>query len=149
MEATQSEESLYFVINQILRTANRRKLRPFFCLFKINSYGCQDPSLCLSKWGYCGTGSAYCDDGCQAGPCTGNGGGNGGSGSVGDIDSNTFACVFNTIDSTTRTDRFNGLKASGWKPQNKEEAAVFLAHVFHETDGLKTMREYCAPGILF
>ncbi|CAF3606601.1 unnamed protein product [Rotaria sp. Silwood1] len=29
MEATQSEESLYFVINQILRTANRRKLQPF------------------------------------------------------------------------------------------------------------------------
>ncbi|CAF4807535.1 unnamed protein product [Rotaria sp. Silwood1] len=28
MEATQSEESLYFVINQILRTANRRKLQP-------------------------------------------------------------------------------------------------------------------------
>ncbi|CAF4168142.1 unnamed protein product, partial [Rotaria sordida] len=30
--------------------------------------------MCLSKWGYCGTGSAYCGDGCQAGPCTGNGG---------------------------------------------------------------------------
>ncbi|CAF5068633.1 unnamed protein product, partial [Rotaria sp. Silwood1] len=27
--------------------------------------------MCRSKWGYCGTGSAYCGDGCQAGPCPG------------------------------------------------------------------------------
>jgi len=25
---------------------------------------------CVSKWGFCGTGSEYCGDGCQAGPCT-------------------------------------------------------------------------------
>ncbi|CAF3339864.1 unnamed protein product [Rotaria socialis] len=69
-----------------------------------------------------------------------------GGGSVGVIDSNTFACVFNTIDSSARTKQFGALIASGWTPNNKDEAAVFLAHVYHETDGLKTMREYCAPG---
>ncbi|CAF1343350.1 unnamed protein product [Adineta ricciae] len=57
-----------------------------------------------------------------------------------------FACVFNTISATVRTSRFDGLRKSGWKASNNDEAAVFLAHVFHETDGLKTVREYCAPG---
>ncbi|CAF0766069.1 unnamed protein product [Rotaria sordida] len=121
----------------------------------INGGGlaCPHPTQCRSKWGYCGTGSDYCGNGCQAGPCTGANGNNNDntrdSGSVGVIDSSTFACVFNTIDSALRTNRFNGLKATGWTPVNKDEAAVFLAHVFHETDGLKTMREYCAPGMLF
>jgi chitinase len=105
---------------------------------------CPDSGMCRSKWGYCGTGSDYCGDGCTAGPCSGNN--NGGSG--GDIiNDETFACAFNTIDSATRTSRLNGLRESGWKPANKDEAAVFLGHVFHETDGLKTLREYCAPGI--
>lgn len=27
--------------------------------------------LCLSKYGYCGTGDAYCGEGCQSGPCNG------------------------------------------------------------------------------
>ena len=63
------------------------------------------------------------------------------------INEQTFACVFNTIHAGTRANRFNGLRESGWKPSNKDEAAVFLAHVFHETDGLKTIREYCAPGL--
>ncbi|CAF0767043.1 unnamed protein product [Rotaria sordida] len=104
--------------------------------------------MCLSKWGYCGKGSDYCGDGCQAGPCTGNNGNNGGnSGDI--INSDTFACAFNTIDGATRSNRFNGLQATGWKPSNKDEAAVFLAHVFHESDGLKTVREYCAPGMTF
>jgi len=62
------------------------------------------------------------------------------------ITDQNFACVFNTINAATRKDRFDGLKKSGWKPANKDEAAVFLAHVFHETDGLKVVREYCAPG---
>lgn len=31
--------------------------------------GCPD-DLCCSQWGYCGTGDAYCGDGCQSGPCT-------------------------------------------------------------------------------
>ncbi|CAF3951366.1 unnamed protein product, partial [Rotaria sp. Silwood2] len=39
---------------------------------------CPNSSQCLSKWGYCGTGSAYCGDGCQAGPCSGSGNTGGG-----------------------------------------------------------------------
>jgi hypothetical protein len=62
------------------------------------------------------------------------------------ITDQNFACVFNTIDAATRKSRLDGLRKSGWKPSNKDEAAVFLAHVFHEADGLKAMREYCAPG---
>ncbi|CAF1417981.1 unnamed protein product [Adineta ricciae] len=62
------------------------------------------------------------------------------------ITEQNFACVFNAISAAVRTSRFDGLKKSGWKASNIDEAAVFLAHVFHETDGLKTVREYCAPG---
>ncbi|CAF1663140.1 unnamed protein product, partial [Adineta ricciae] len=105
---------------------------------------CPDSSMCLSQWGYCGTGPDYCGTGCQAGPCTGSGGSSGGDGTI--INEQTFACAFNTIDAGTRLNRLNGLRNSGWKPTNKDEAAVFLGHVFHETDGLKTIREYCAPG---
>ena len=110
---------------------------------------CSDGSMCRSNWGFCGYGSAYCGEGCQAGPCTSTGGGGGGGngGDSGDmINEQNFQCVFNTIDGNTRSQRLNGLRQSGWKPQNKEEAAVFLAHVYHETDGLKTLTEYCAPG---
>jgi hypothetical protein len=103
---------------------------------------CPDSSMCLSKWGYCGTGGDYCGAGCQGGPCYGSR--RGGGGSI--ITEQNFACAFNTIDAGTRSSRFTGLKNSGWKPSNKDEAAVFLAHVFHETDGLKVIREYCAPG---
>jgi len=30
-----------------------------------------EPNECLSQWGYCGTTSAYCGEGCKGGPCTG------------------------------------------------------------------------------
>jgi len=98
---------------------------------------CPDSTECRSKWGHCGTGEEYCGDGCTAGPCLDDS-------SI--ITEQNFACVFNTIDAETRSNRFTGLINSGWKPSNKDEAAVFLAHVFHESDGLKTIREYCAPG---
>src|SRR5689334_9787791 len=35
-------------------------------------------NLCMSKYGYCGTGPAYCGEGCKGGSCTGGGGGGGG-----------------------------------------------------------------------
>ncbi len=104
---------------------------------------CPKPNMCKSKWGYCGTGDEFCGENCVAGPCSGRGNGNS---SI--ITEQNFACTFNTIDNKTRANRLNGLRNSGWKPSNKDEAAVFLAHVFHETDGLKTLREYCAPGTL-
>ena len=109
----------------------------------VRRQACPDPSMCLSQWGYCGTTHEYCGEGCKAGPCTGTGGGSTG----GDIinDSN-FGCAFNTLDGSTRGQRLDGLRRSGYKPGNADEAAVFLAHVYHETDGLKTLTEYCAPG---
>ena len=36
------------------------------------------------------------------------------------------------------------LEQVSFKPQNRDEIIIFLAHVSHETDGLKTYREYCA-----
>jgi hypothetical protein len=107
---------------------------------------CPDSKMCRSQWGFCGTGTEYCGAGCTAGSCSS--GGSGGSGSGGDniITDQIFTCAFNTIDAGTRANRLDGLRKAGWKPANKDEGAVFLAHVFHETDGLKTVREYCAPG---
>ena len=66
--------------------------------------------------------------------------------SVDIINRDAFACAFDEIDSSSRDRHFAGLQATRWKPTNKDEAAVFLAHVFHETNGLKTMTEHCAPG---
>jgi len=62
------------------------------------------------------------------------------------INEEKFRCIFNNLDDRTRRQQFDGLKQSGWKPTNVNEAAVFLAHVYHESDGLQTMTEYCAPG---
>ena len=101
---------------------------------------CEDPTMCRSQWGYCGVDIEYCGSDCRAGPCLATT-----IAPSGIINEDNFACVFDTLDNQTRAERFNGLKQSRWQPVNEEEAAVFLAHVFHETDGLKTMREYCAP----
>lgn len=105
---------------------------------------CPDKLMCRSKYGYCGKGAEYCGEGCRGGPCTNNNNNNKKPAEI--INEQTFGCAFNTIDSGTRANRLKGLRQTGWKPKNKDEAAVFLAHVFHETDGLKTLREYCAPG---
>ena len=59
-----------------------------------------------------------------------------------------FPCVFPNIDANVRARRYRGfteaMKQMKWQPKNTIEAAVFLAHVSHETDGLKTLVEYCA-----
>ena len=108
---------------------------------------CSDSSMCLSKWGYCGTTADYCGDGCQAGPCTGTGTGTGtGQTGGGIINDSNFACAFNDLDDSTRAQRLDGLQQSGYQPGNADEAAVFLAHVYHETGGLSTLTENCAPG---
>ena len=118
---------------------------------------CSDPNRCLSKHGYCGIEEEYCGEGCQAGPCkhkTQSTNDSVESGKMnetngndrGFINDDSFRCVFNNLDDEKRRVRFRGLQESGYKPQNAEEAAVFLAHVYHETDGLKTLVEYCAPG---
>jgi chitinase len=100
---------------------------------------------CCSKYGYCGKKDAYCGKGCQSGPCksppdTTYGNFN--------VTSEVFACIFPDIDADLRAHRYNGLTEAmdlmKWKPVNSTEAAVFLSHVSHETDGLKTLVEYCA-----
>jgi hypothetical protein len=113
-------------------------------LFVGTRGSCPDGNMCLSQWGYCGFGNEYCGEGCQGGPCHGNQGNNGDI-----INEQNFQCAFNNLDDGTRNQRLDGLRRSGWKPHNKDEAAVFLAHVYHETDGLKTLTEYCAPGESF
>jgi len=37
----------------------------------IDSGSCSDSTMCCSKYGWCGVGSAYGGSGCQGGPCTG------------------------------------------------------------------------------
>lgn len=118
-------------------------LRAIVRKLRLSRQACDDKTMCRSKWGYCGTKPEYCGEGCTAGPCTTGGSGNG-NGDI--INDQTFGCVFNSIDGGVRSSRLNALRQANWTPANKDEAAVFLAHVFHETDGLKTLREYCAPG---
>lgn len=106
------------------------------------------PHECCSKWGYCGKGEDYCGKNCQSGACYK---------SISRkpreaiITSEMFTCVFSKIDHALRARRLKGLVEAmsemQWQPINRVEAAVFLSHVSHETDGLKTLVEYCAgPG---
>ena len=100
---------------------------------------------CCSKWGYCGTSDEYCGKGCQSGPCKRS---SSGKAKTFEITSEAFTCVFPSIDVDLRLQRFKGLIEAmdqmKWKPANDLEAAIFLSHVSHETDGLKTLIEYCA-----
>jgi hypothetical protein len=99
---------------------------------------CKDSKMCLSKWNYCGYGEDYCGDGCQSGPCIIN--------KQYIITDKQFQCAFNNLDNQTRNKRLNALRQSNFKVINSDEAEVFLSHVYHETDGLSTLIEYCAPS---
>ncbi|CAF1472462.1 unnamed protein product, partial [Didymodactylos carnosus] len=113
------------------------------------------PNECLSQYGYCGVSSAHCGKGCKGGPCLSDSSNTAApptpatSGTVSTVfDENVFKCIFSELDSATLTKRFNGLKTAAskmkWTPaDDKHEIAAFLAHVSHETDGLKTYIEYC------
>ncbi len=111
----------------------------------IRDQGCSQKNMCKSQWGFCGIGPEYCGTGCQSGPCIGTGN-NYNNNKTNIINQTNFQCAFYNLSSVTRAQRFDGLNRSGWKPFNNDEAAVFLAHVYHETDGLKTLIEYCAPS---
>jgi hypothetical protein len=54
-----------------------------------------------------------------------------------------FQCAFPLLNVTMLDARFQALKKSEWSPINKDDAAVFLSHVSHETNGLLTYIEYC------
>jgi hypothetical protein len=103
------------------------------------------PYHCCSKWGYCGSTNAYCGEGCQSGPCK-NRNITKSHGSI-NITPEIFQCVFPNLDPNVRTRRFQGLTKAmiqmKWKPINTVEAAIFLAHISGETDGLKTLSEDC------
>ena len=108
------------------------------------SCGCQ-PGLCCSKYGYCGTTSAYCGEGCQSGPCTGGGGGGPGPGAS--VASVVTAAFFSGIKShagpgcegTAFYTRAAFLSAVTSYPNfatgadGRREIAAFFAHVAHET----------------
>ncbi|KAK4425110.1 Endochitinase EP3 [Sesamum alatum] len=106
--------------------------------------GCAS-NLCCSRYGYCGTGDAYCGDGCQAGPCYVPQGNNGVK--VADIVTDSF---FNGIANQAPSGcpgrgfytRSAFLQALGPYPKfgttgsvadSKREIAAFFAHVTHET----------------
>ncbi|CAN6235478.1 unnamed protein product [Urochloa humidicola] len=132
------------------------------------SCNCQ-PGLCCSKYGYCGTTSTYCGEGCQSGPCSGSGG----SGAGVPVASVVTAAFFNGI----KNQGGNGCKGKGKSfytrsaflsaassyphfahagsvADGKREIAAFFAHATHETthfcyineiDGAST--DYCNATI--
>ncbi|XP_073308809.1 chitinase 5-like [Primulina huaijiensis] len=124
--------------------------------------GCA-PNLCCSKWGYCGLGDLYCDEGCQSGPCYDEPSRNI---SAADIVTDAF---FNGIADNggpncpgkefySRTVFLESLDpyprfASGSNDVAKREIAAFFAHVTHETGSLCHIEEingesydYCDSG---
>ena len=96
-------------------------------------------NLCCSQYGYCGSTSAYCDTGCQSGPCT----------SVPPVSSIITSDIFNTFlslrNSTpangfytyvgfiTAAKAFNGFGTVGGIDVQKRELAAFFANIAHET----------------
>ncbi|PIN15008.1 Chitinase [Handroanthus impetiginosus] len=106
--------------------------------------GCA-PNLCCSQYGYCGTGNAYCGQGCRAGPCYSSPGNNGAK--VSDIVTDAFFNgIINQAQANCAGKRFYTraafLQAVGSYPtfgttgsadDSKREIAAFFAHVTHET----------------
>ncbi|KAF4377413.1 hypothetical protein F8388_013759 [Cannabis sativa] len=111
--------------------------------------GCSS-NLCCSRYGYCGSGEAYCGEGCRSGPCTGSNNG----GSVASIVTTQF---FNGIKNKAtgncpgksfyNRDAFinaaNSFRqfGSGSADQSKREIAAFFAHITHETGFLCYIEE--------
>lgn len=107
--------------------------------------GCS-PNLCCSQYGYCGSGSQYCGEGCREGPC--NAPPATGGISVADLVTQKF---FDGIKNRASGNPCRGksfytrrafLDALGSYPRfgkdgssatSKREVAAFFAHVTHET----------------
>ena len=105
--------------------------------------GCAS-GLCCSKYGYCGTGSDYCGDGCQSGPCDSS---SGSGSSVSDIVTQSFfdgiinqaasSCAgknfYTRAAFLSALNSYSGFGNDGSTDANKREIAAFFAHVTHET----------------
>jgi len=121
----------------------------------VNAQNCGCASgLCCSKYGYCGTTSAYCGNGCQSGPCYNSGGGSpsGGGGNVGSIITQSFfnglangagsSCEgkgFYSYNSfIAAANAYSGFGTTGSNDVMKRELAAFFANVMHETGGIKS-----------
>ncbi|PIN15005.1 putative chitinase [Handroanthus impetiginosus] len=122
--------------------------------------------LAAGKWyGYCGTGNAYCGQGCRAGPCNSSPGNNGAK--VTDIVTDAlFNGIINQAAANCAGKRFytraSFLQAAGSYPSfgtagsaddSKREIAAFFAHVTHETGHFCYIEEingasqnYCDPN---
>eukprot|EP00253_Pinus_taeda_P030083 PITA_30083 len=124
----------------------------------VNAQNCRCASgLCCSKYGYCGTTSAYCGAGCKSGPCSSSGGGSpsGGGGSVGTIISQSFfnglaggaasSCEgkgFYTYNAfIAAANAYSGFGTTGSADVRKRELAAFFANVMHETEGMCYINE--------
>jgi hypothetical protein len=133
------------VVNRLQANLGSELFQSVKRLVRSNCF-CHD-SECCSKWGYCGKTDDYCGEGCRSGPCKSQRQLRSDVTSF-QITSTIFACVFSNLDETERARRYDGLmdamKQMAWQPVNDIEAAIFLAHVSHETDGLRTLVEYCS-----
>ncbi|KAK9665919.1 hypothetical protein RND81_14G145800 [Saponaria officinalis] len=112
---------------------------------RAQNCGC-GTGLCCSKWGYCGTTTDYCGDGCQEGPCYStttqpN------NVSVADIVTDSFFSgiidqAYSSCAGKSFYSRSVFLDARGFYPKfgtvgssddSKREIAAFFAHLTHET----------------
>ncbi|XP_068646495.1 endochitinase EP3-like [Aristolochia californica] len=114
-------------------------------------------NLCCSKYGYCGTGDAYCGEGCQQGPCTSPGGGGVSVSSV--VTEGFFNGIKNEASGNcpgrsfyTRAAFLNALNSyadfgrTGSVDLAKREIAAFFAHVSHETGRMCYIEENGGPS---
>ncbi|KAL3635063.1 hypothetical protein CASFOL_022117 [Castilleja foliolosa] len=120
-------------------------------------------NLCCSQYFFCGTGDAYCGNGCQGGPCYSSQGGNNGVRVANVVTDAFFNGIANRAASSCKGRGFYTrsafLQALGSYPtfgttgstdDSKREIAAFFAHVTHETGSLcyieeinGASRDYC------
>lgn len=127
--------------------------------------GCS-PDLCCSRFGWCGTGDAYCGIGCKQGPCYYPPPVSDPSPVSDIVTLEFFNGIMNQADSTCPGINFyshgaflDALKLypqfgqEGTLDSSKREIAAFFAHVTHETGYFCNIEEvdgqskdYCVPG---
>ena len=122
------------------------------CGKQANNAVCAN-NLCCSKYGYCGSTSAWCGTGCQSGPCTSSSSkaspppppaapssSSGGLSSI--LSRSMFETFFPNRNSFYTYDAFTAAAAAysafgttGNSTAKKREVAAFCAHVKQETTG--------------